>query len=112
MNIKKGIVERELSYLDTHQGREGLVTGVLAAFMSHRDIAEQHKAAYVAAHKARVASGDITKLGPASASLKFAAQAGKEGVLHQENTWQRRRELIQDAIFLRRRNLKEFPSRA
>ena len=112
MTIKTEIVKRGLTYLDTHKRREGLVTGVLAAFMSHRDIAEEHKAAYVAAHKARVASGDITKLGPASASLRQAAQAGKEGVLHQENTWQRRRELIQCAVFLRRRNLKEFPPRA
>ncbi len=111
MNIRETIVERGLNYLDHNTKREGIVLPVVAALITDDEIAQHHKTAYIARHKARVASGDIAQLDAASASLHLAAGVSK-GIGIQEKTWERRRELVYSVVLNRRRNVEESPQSA
>lgn len=111
MNIREAIVERGLKYLDNHTKGEGVVIPVVAAVITDDEIAKHHKAAYIARHTARVASGDIANLEAASASLHLAAGVSK-GIGIQEKTWHRRRELVHGVVLNRRRIVAESPQGA
>lgn len=111
MNIREAIVERGLNYLDHNTKGEGIVIPVVAAVITDDEIARHHKAAYIARHKARVGSGDIAQLDPASACLHLAAGVSK-GIGVQEKTWHRRRELVHGVVLNRRRIVAESPQGA
>ena len=111
MNIRETIVERGLNYLDHNTKGEGIVLPVVAVLITDAEIARNLKVAYMARHTARVASGDVTKLKAASASLHLAAGVSK-GIGIQEKTWKRKRELVLGVVLNRRKNVNEFPQSA
>lgn len=102
MDLKVEALTRGFDYLDTHICGEGLVISALAVIVSPAEIGREAKSVLVKSHEIHLGQGNLES---AAAALHLAAGV-HDGMQKQENTFQRRSELIEGIVSGRRLNIK------